>query len=217
MRIVFLGPPGAGKGTQAVEIVEKLGIPHVATGDMLRASIKQETPLGLEAKKYMDQGLLVPDEVTIRITGERISQPDCANGFLLDGFPRTLAQAEALDKLLSDLGIKLDAVINLQVPEAVLIPRLTGRRVCRNCGASFHMVFNPPTAEGVCDRCEGELYQRSDDNEETAVNRLSVYNTQTAPLIAYYQEQGVLKNIDGEQEIYQVLVSIGKALGKNWA
>ena len=217
MRIVFLGPPGAGKGTQAVEIVEKLGIPHVATGDMLRASIKQETPLGLEAKKYMDQGLLVPDEVTIRITGERISQPDCANGFLLDGFPRTLAQAEALDKLLSDLGIKLDAVINLQVPEAVLIPRLTGRRVCRNCGASFHMVFNPPTAEGVCDRCEGELYQRSDDNEETAVNRLSVYNTQTAPLIAYYQEQGVLKTIDGEQEIYQVLVSIGKALGKNWA
>ncbi len=217
MRIVFLGPPGAGKGTQAVEIVEKLGIPHVATGDMLRASIKQETPLGLEAKKYMDQGLLVPDEVTIRITGERISQPDCANGFLLDGFPRTLAQAEALDKLLSDLGIKLDAVINLQVPEGVLIPRLTGRRVCRNCGASFHMVFNPPTAEGVCDRCEGELYQRSDDNEETAVNRLSVYNTQTAPLIAYYQEQGVLKNIDGEQEIHQVLVSIGKALGKNWA
>lgn len=217
MRIVFLGPPGAGKGTQAVEIVEKLGIPHVATGDMLRASIKQETPLGLEAKKYMDQGLLVPDEVTIRITGERISQPDCANGFLLDGFPRTLAQAEALDKLLSDLGIKLDAVINLQVPEGVLIPRLTGRRVCRNCGASFHMVFNPPTTDGVCDRCEGELYQRSDDNEETAVNRLSVYNTQTAPLIAYYQEQGVLKNIDGEQEIHQVLVSIGKALGKNWA
>lgn len=217
MRIVFLGPPGAGKGTQAVEIVEKLGIPHVATGDMLRASIKQETPLGMEAKKYMDQGLLVPDEVTIRITGERISQPDCANGFLLDGFPRTLAQAEALDKLLADMGIKLDAVINLQVPEAVLIPRLTGRRVCRNCGASFHMVFNPPKAENVCDRCEGELYQRSDDNEETAVNRLSVYNTQTAPLIAYYEEQGVLKNIDGEQDIHQVLVSIGKALGKNWA
>ncbi|MCI8335607.1 MAG: adenylate kinase [Peptococcaceae bacterium] len=217
MRIVFLGPPGAGKGTQAVEIVEKLGIPHVATGDMLRASIKNETPLGMEAKKYMDQGLLVPDEVTIRITGERISQPDCANGFLLDGFPRTLAQAEALDKLLADMGIQLDAVINLQVPEAVLIPRLTGRRVCRNCGASFHMVFNPPASDGVCDRCEGELYQRSDDNEETAVNRLSVYNTQTAPLIAYYQEQGVLKNIDGEQEIHQVLVSIGKALGKNWA
>lgn len=217
MRIVFLGPPGAGKGTQAVEIVEKLGVPHVATGDMLRASIKQETPLGMEAKKYMDQGLLVPDEVTIRITGERISQPDCANGFLLDGFPRTLAQAEALDKLLADLGIKLDAVINLQVPQEVLIPRLTGRRVCRNCGASFHMVFNPPKAENVCDRCEGELYQRSDDNEETAVNRLSVYNTQTAPLIAYYEEQGVLKNIDGEQDIHQVLVSIGKALGKNWA
>lgn len=217
MRIVFLGPPGAGKGTQAVEIVEKLGVPHVATGDMLRASIKNETPLGMEAKKYMDQGLLVPDEVTIHITGERISQPDCANGFLLDGFPRTLAQAEALDKLLADMGIKLDAVINLQVPQDVLIPRLTGRRVCRSCGASFHMVFNPPTTDGVCDRCEGELYQRSDDNEDTAVNRLSVYNTQTAPLIAYYEEQGVLKNIDGEQEIHQVLVSIGKALGKNWA
>lgn len=217
MRIVFLGPPGAGKGTQAVEIVEKLGVPHVATGDMLRASIKNETPLGMEAKKYMDQGLLVPDEVTIRITGERISEPDCKNGFLLDGFPRTLAQAEALDKLLSGLDLKLDAVINLQVPQDKLIARLTGRRVCRNCGASFHMVFNPPKDESVCDRCEGELYQRSDDNEETAVNRLSVYNTQTAPLIAYYQEQGILKNIDGEQDIHQVLVSIGKALGKNWA
>lgn len=217
MRIVFLGPPGAGKGTQAVEIIEKLGVPHVATGDMLRASIKNGTPLGMEAKKYMDQGLLVPDEVTIRITGERISQPDCANGFLLDGFPRTLAQAEALDQLLADLGIGLDAVINIQVPQEKLIERLTGRRVCRSCGASFHMVFNPPAEEGVCDRCQGELYQRSDDNEETAVNRLTVYNTQTAPLIAYYQEQGILKNIDGAQDIHQVLVSIGNALGKNWA
>ena len=217
MRIVFLGPPGAGKGTQAVEIIEKLGIPHVATGDMLRAAIKNETPLGMEAKKYMDQGLLVPDEVTIRITGERISQPDCKNGFLLDGFPRTLAQAEALDQLLAGFDLKLDAVINIQVPEEKLIARLTGRRVCRNCGASFHMVFNPPKDETVCDRCQGELYQRSDDNEETAVNRLTVYNTQTAPLIAYYQEQGILKNIDGAQEIHQVLVSIGNALGKNWA
>ncbi len=171
----------------------------------------------MEAKKYKDQGLLVPDEVTIRITGELLSQPDCENGFLLDGFPRTLAQAEALDQLLSDLGIHLDAVINIQVPQEKLIERLTGRRVCKSCGASFHMVFNPPTEEGVCDRCQGALYQRSDDNEETAVNRLSVYNTQTAPLIAYYQEQGILKNIDGEQDIHQVLVSIGKALGKNWA
>ena len=217
MRSVFLGPPGAGKGTQAVEIIERLGVPHIATGDMLRASIKNETPLGMEAKKYMDQGLLVPDEVTIRITGERLSQPDCKNGFLLDGFPRTLAQAEALDQLLADLGIQLDAVINIQVPQEKLIERLTGRRVCRDCGASFHMVFNPPSEEGVCDRWQGTLYQRSDDNEETAVNRLSVYNTQTAPLIAYYQEQGILKNIDGQQDIHQVLVSIGKALGKNWA
>lgn len=213
MKIILMGGPGAGKGTQAVGLVEKYNIPHISTGDMFRAAIKDGTELGLKAKSYMDAGGLVPDEVTIGIVAERLAQPDCAKGFLLDGFPRTLAQGNALSDILDRLGMKLDGVIDIEVDEKVLIPRLTGRRVCRKCGASYHMVFNPPQKEGVCGQCGGELYQRSDDTVETAQNRLDVYNKQTEPLIAFYTEKGLLKRIDGDQAIDKVLQDITKALG----
>ncbi|MDP4127094.1 MAG: adenylate kinase [Bacillota bacterium] len=213
MKIILMGGPGAGKGTQAVGLVEKYNIPHISTGDMFRAAIKDGTALGLKAKSYMDAGGLVPDEVTIGIVAERLAQPDCAKGFLLDGFPRTLAQGSALGDILDRLGMKLDGVLNIEVDEKVLIPRLTGRRVCRKCGASYHMVFNPPKQEGVCGQCGGELYQRSDDTVETAQNRLNVYNQQTEPLIAFYTEKGLLKRINGDQAIDKVLQDITKALG----
>ncbi|WP_407313847.1 adenylate kinase [Desulfosporosinus sp. SB140] len=213
MKIILMGGPGAGKGTQAGPLVEKFHFPHISTGDMFRAAIKDGTALGLKAKSYMDAGGLVPDEVTIGIVAERLAQPDCAEGFLLDGFPRTLAQGNALSEILDRLGMKLDGVINIEVAEEVLIPRLTGRRVCRKCGASYHMVFNPPQQEGVCGQCGGELYQRSDDTVETAQNRLNVYNSQTEPLINFYQEKGLLKRINGDQAIDQVLADILKALG----
>lgn len=208
-----MGGPGAGKGTQASPLVERFGFPHISTGDMFRAAIKNGTELGLKAKSFMDAGGLVPDEVTIGIVAERLAQPDCADGFLLDGFPRTLAQGNALGQILDRLGMKLDGVINIEVAEDVLIPRLTGRRVCRKCGASYHMIFNAPQQEGVCGQCGGELYQRSDDTVETAKNRLNVYNTQTEPLIAFYEGQGLLKRINGDQPIDQVLSDILKALG----
>lgn len=213
MKIILMGGPGAGKGTQAVGLVEKYNIPHISTGDMFRAAIKDGTELGLKAKSFMDAGGLVPDEVTIGIVAERLAQPDCAKGFLLDGFPRTLAQGNALGDILDRLGMKLDGVINIEVDEKILIPRLTGRRVCRKCGASYHMVFNPPQQEGVCGQCGGELYQRSDDTVETAQNRLDVYNKQTEPLIAFYTEKGLLKRINGDQAIDKVLQDITKALG----
>jgi len=212
VKIILMGNPGAGKGTQASLLVERFHIPHISTGDMFRAAIKNGTELGLKAKSFMDAGSLVPDEVTIGIVAERLALPDCADGFLLDGFPRTLAQGNALDQILDRLGMKLDGVINLEVAEEVLIPRLTGRRVCRKCGASYHMIFNPPKQEGVCGQCGGELYQRSDDTIETAKNRLNVYNQQTEPLISFYQEQGLLKRINGDQPIDQVLSDILKAL-----
>lgn len=212
MKIILMGNPGAGKGTQASLLVERFHIPHISTGDMFRAAIKNGTELGLKAKSFMDAGSLVPDEVTIGIVAERLALPDRADGFLLDGFPRTLAQGNALDQILDRLGMKLDGVINLEVAEEVLIPRLTGRRVCRKCGASYHMIFNPPKQEGVCGQCGGELYQRSDDTIETAKNRLNVYNQQTEPLISFYQEQGLLKRINGDQPIDQVLSDILKAL-----
>ena len=212
MKIILMGGPGAGKGTQANPLVERFHFPHISTGDMFRAAIKEGTALGLKAKSYMDAGGLVPDEVTIGIVEERLAQPDCADGFLLDGFPRTLAQGSALANILDRLGMKLDGVINIEVDEEVLIPRLTGRRVCRKCGSSFHMIFNPPKQEGVCDQCGGELYQRSDDTVETAKNRLNVYNSQTEPLIAFYQEKGLLKRINGDQPIDQVFQDILKAL-----
>ena len=212
MRAILMGPPGAGKGTQAAVLIEKFQIPHISTGDMFRAAIKAGTHLGLKAKEYMDAGSLVPDEVTIGIVAERLAEADCANGFLLDGFPRTVAQADALDKILVDLRMKLDGVLNIEVDEAKLLERLTGRRICRQCGATYHMVFNPPTTLNVCDKCGGELYQRSDDTLETAQNRLDVYNRQTQPLIEYYRGQGLLKEINGDQEISKVLDDILAAL-----
>lgn len=207
-----MGPPGAGKGTQAAGLIEKFQIPHISTGDMFRAAIKTGTSLGVKAKEFMDAGSLVPDEVTIGIVAERLAEADCANGFLLDGFPRTIAQADALDKILVDLQMNLDGVLNIEVVEAKLLERLTGRRICRQCGATYHMVFNPSSADGVCDKCGGELYQRSDDTLETAKNRLDVYNLQTQPLIQYYRGQGILKEINGDQDISKVLEDILAAL-----
>ncbi|MGB8002474.1 MAG: adenylate kinase [Anaerobacillus sp.] len=213
MNIVLMGLPGAGKGTQAEKIVDKYGIPHISTGDMFRAAIKEGTELGLKAKSFMDNGDLVPDEVTIGIVGERLSKEDCEKGFLLDGFPRTVAQAEALENILADLGKKMHYVININVDKDILMERLTGRRICKECGATYHLVFNPPTEEGVCNRCGGELYQRADDNEETVQNRLDVNIKQTQPLLAYYEEKGYLKNIDGQQDIHRVFDDIDELLG----
>jgi adenylate kinase len=213
VNIVLMGLPGAGKGTQAEKIVEKYGIPHISTGDMFRAAIKDGTELGLKAKSFMDNGDLVPDEVTIGIVRERLSKEDCGKGFLLDGFPRTVAQAEALENILSDLGKKMNYVINIDVDKDILMGRLTGRRICKECGATYHLVFNPPKEEGVCDRCGGELYQRADDNEETVQNRLDVNIKQTQPLLAYYEDKGYLKNIDGQQDIDKVFADIDVLLG----
>lgn len=217
MKIVLLGPPGAGKGTQAEVLVKKLLLPHISTGDMFRAAIKSNTPLGKEAKSYMDQGALVPDQITIGIIAERIEQDDCREGFLLDGFPRTVAQAEALDVLLQKKDTAIDAVLNIGVPTEQLIARLTGRRICKACGNIYHLLYNPPKTEGVCDACGGELYQRSDDQEETVRNRLSVYEAQTAPLIAYYEAQGILHTINGDQPIPEVMRDLGKAIGQEWS
>lgn len=212
MRAILMGPPGAGKGTQAAVLVERFNIPHISTGDMFRAAMKAGTALGLKAKEYMDAGALVPDEVTIGIVKERLEKPDCAQGFLLDGFPRTAAQADVLEGLLAELKISLDGVLNIQVDDELLLHRLTGRRICRQCGATYHVLFNPSTNRNVCDKCGGELYQRSDDTLETAKSRLAVYYEQTQPLIEYYQKRGLLKNIRGDQDIDLVLQDILKAL-----
>ncbi|MDN5346968.1 MAG: adenylate kinase [Clostridia bacterium] len=216
MKLVLLGPPGAGKGTQAQEISRRLNIPHISTGDMFRAAVAAGTPLGLQAKAFMDAGKLVPDEVTIGIVRERLQAEDCAPGFLLDGFPRTLPQAQALDGILAERGIELDAVLDLEVPREELLKRLTGRRVCKSCGATFHLLFNPPRDRDRCDHCGGKLIQRDDDREETVSRRLDVYEEQTAPLVEYYRRQGKLKTINGNQDIPRVLEAIGEALGENW-
>ena len=215
MKIVFMGPPGAGKGTQAEKIIEKYQIPHISTGDMFRKAIKDQTELGMEAKRYMDQGALVPDHVTIGIVKDRLSESDCKSGFLLDGFPRTVDQAKALDEILTSLDSKIDYVINIDVDLDILKERLTGRRICRSCGATYHMVFNPPAVAGVCDKCGGELYQRKDDNEETVGNRLDVYVSQTKPLLDYYSLAGNLVNINGQQSIDLVFEEIQNVLGGN--
>lgn len=204
MNIILMGLPGAGKGTQASEIVKKYPIPHISTGDMFRKAIKEETDLGKEAKSYMDRGELVPDEVTIGIVRERLAEEDAKKGFLLDGFPRTVEQADALNEILSDLDRKVDAVMNIEVAEEELMNRLTGRRICEVCGTTYHLVFNPPKVEGVCDLDGGKLYQREDDNPETVANRLSVNVKQTKPLLDFYENQGVLKNIDGSRQIDNV-------------
>ncbi|WP_044895212.1 adenylate kinase [Bacillus alveayuensis] len=213
MNLVLMGLPGAGKGTQAEKIVEKYGIPHISTGDMFRAAIKEGTALGLEAKSYMDRGDLVPDEVTIGIVRERLSKDDCQKGFLLDGFPRTVAQAEALENILAELNRSIDYVINIDVDRSILMERLTGRRICKDCGATYHLVFNPPAQPGVCDKCGGELYQRADDNEETVANRLEVNLKQAKPLLDFYEEKGYLRNINGQQEIDKVFEDISELLG----
>ncbi|MEK4948935.1 adenylate kinase [Bacillus sp. FSL W8-1127] len=214
MNLVLMGLPGAGKGTQAEKIVEKYEIPHISTGDMFRAAMKEGTELGLKAKSYMDKGELVPDEVTIGIVRERLSKDDCKKGFLLDGFPRTVAQAEALESIMSDLGKKIDYVINIDVDKDLLLERLTGRRICKSCGSTYHLVFNPPKVAGKCDRCGGELYQRADDNAETVQNRLDVNLKQAKPLLDFYGEKGYLKNIDGTQKINKVFEDIDQLLGK---
>ncbi len=214
MKLLIMGPPGAGKGTQAEVLVKELNLTHISTGDMFRAAIKEGTEMGKKAKEYMDQGALVPDEVVVGMVKERLSKPDCADSFLLDGFPRTLDQAKALDATLTEMGIKLDGVVNIAVPREKLMDRLTGRRVCKGCGASYHVIFNKPQAEGKCNSCGGELYQRSDDNETAVGNRLDVYEAQTQPLIDYYSGQGLLFNINGDQEIKNVLADILAALKK---
>lgn len=208
-----MGLPGAGKGTQAEKIVEKYGVPHISTGDMFRAAIKEGTELGLKAKSFMDQGALVPDEVTIGIVRERLSKDDCNQGFLLDGFPRTVPQAEALEGILADLGKKIDYVLNIDVDQNVLMERLTGRRICKDCGSTYHLVFNPPAKEGVCNRCGGELYQRADDNAETVNNRLQVNIEQSKPLLDFYEAKGYLKNINGQQDIDKVFEDVDHLLG----
>lgn len=214
MQIILMGPPGAGKGTQAEKLTGELSIPHISTGDMFRKAIKEGTELGKKAKSYMDQGKLVPDEVTIGIVKERLAEADCNNGFLLDGFPRTVPQADALNEILFELNKSLNAVINIKVARDELVERLTGRRVCKACGATYHVIFNPAKEEGICDRCGGELYQRNDDKIETVGNRLDVYEEQTAPLIKYYQEKGLLKEIDGSKAMNKVLADILAALGR---
>ncbi|MGZ9454280.1 adenylate kinase [Staphylococcus epidermidis] len=204
MNIILMGLPGAGKGTQASEIVKKFPIPHISTGDMFRKAIKDETDLGKEAKSYMDRGELVPDEVTVGIVKERISEDDAKRGFLLDGFPRTIDQAESLNQIMSELDREIDAVINIEVPEEELMNRLTGRRICEKCGTTYHLVFNPPKVDGICDIDGGKLYQREDDNPETVSNRLSVNVKQSKPILEYYNNKGVLKNIDGSKDIDEV-------------
>ncbi len=213
MKLLIMGRPGAGKGTQAVNIKEYYNIPHISTGDMFRAAIKNQTKLGLLAKSYMDQGALVPDEVTIGIVKERLLEDDCKNGFLLDGFPRTIAQAEALDEFLNANNVELDAVLDVNVPAEILVRRMVGRRVCKGCGATFHVEFNAPKVEGICDTCGTPLIQRADDTEATAVNRLQVYDNQTAPLLAFYEKKNLLKTVNGDQPLSKVFEDIKAVLG----
>jgi adenylate kinase len=214
VKIILMGPPGAGKGTQAEKLVDLYQIPHISTGDMFRKAQKDGTELGLKAKSYMDQGQLVPDEVTVGIVKERLAEADCKEGFLLDGFPRTVQQADALDTILAELDMALDCVVNIEVDKAFLVDRLTGRRVCRTCGATYHIANKAPKVEGVCDKCGGELYQRGDDTIETVSNRLDVYAAQTAPLIDYYKSKGIMSSIDGSKSMEDVLADIRTALEK---
>lgn len=214
MRLLLMGPPGAGKGTQAEALVGKYSISHISTGDIFRANLREGTPLGLRAKEYMDKGQLVPDDLVVSIVVDRLESLEGDSGFLLDGFPRTLPQAEALDLRLQDLGWALDAVVNIEVPPQAIIERLTGRRVCRQCSSTYHLKHNPSQVRGICDTCGGELYQREDDSLETVQERLEVYNRQTQPLIEYYRGRGLLLSVDGTQEIPAVLKAITAALEK---
>jgi adenylate kinase len=213
MRIILLGPPGAGKGTQAKLLVERLGVPQISTGDMLRAAVKAGTPLGREAKAYMDRGALVPDGVIIGLVRERLQSTDCIRGYILDGFPRTVAQAEALEKALLDLRLSLDHVLFLEVPPEDLVVRIAGRRTCRACGAMFHVRFSPAKRDGVCDACGGETYQRDDDREDTVRHRLEVYAQQTEPLVRFFEGRGLLRRIAGTGEIPEIFARMVESLG----
>jgi len=213
MKIIMLGAPGAGKGTQAKMIADKYNVPHISTGDIFRANIKNGTELGKEAKTYMDKGLLVPDELTVKILLDRVAQDDCKNGYVLDGFPRTIPQAEVLDKALTELGDKIDFAIDVDVPDANIIKRMSGRRACLACGATYHIEHVPPKAEGICDRCGEALVLRDDDKEETVKNRLNVYHEQTQPLIEYYTAKNILKTVDGTVDMQVVFDSIVAILG----
>lgn len=213
MKIIMLGAPGAGKGTQAKKIAERYGIPHISTGDIFRANIKGGTELGMKAKSYMDQGQLVPDDVTIGMLLDRISEADCAGGYVLDGFPRTIPQAESLTKALESRGEKMDYAVNVDVPDAAIVERMSGRRACLSCGATYHVVYNAPAKENVCDACGEALVLRDDDKPETVQKRLSVYHDQTQPLIEYYQKAGILVTVDGTQDLNQVFQAITAVLG----
>ena len=214
MRLILLGPPGVGKGTQASRIIEKYDIPHISSGDMFRTNIKEGTELGVSAKEYMDKGLLVPDELVISMVMDRLSQDDCKDGFLLDGFPRTIDQGKELDKGLEKLGVKLDKVINIQADKDILIERITGRRVCEKCGATYHIKYNPPKVEGVCDIDGGKLYQREDDTVETVTTRIEVYYEQTEPLIGYYRDKDLILDVDGTREIQEIFETIVNSLSE---
>lgn len=212
MRLILLGPPGAGKGTQAKRLTERFSIPQISTGDILRAAVKEGTPLGKTAQEYMQSGKLVPDSVVIGIIEERLGERDCEGGFMLDGFPRTVPQADALKEVLAKKGIAVDHVVSIDVPNEELVIRLTGRRTCKSCGFGFHVAFDPPKAPGVCDRCGGELFQRDDDKEETIRARLKVYGDQTAPLIAYYRDAKILRPIDGTGNMEEIFGRILEAV-----
>lgn len=211
-RVVLLGPPGAGKGTQAKVLQEKLDACQISTGDILRQAVAEQTPLGKQAAQYIDRGALVPDDVIVKLVGERLKEKDCERGFILDGFPRTIPQAESLDGILKQMGLSLNRVLSVQVPRSVIIERLAGRRNCKNCGAMSHVVFSPPKKTGVCDYCGGDLYQRHDDEEETVGNRLKVYEEQTAPLVNYYRQRSVLREIDGVGSIDEISARVARAL-----
>ncbi len=214
MKIIMLGAPGAGKGTQAKQIAEKYTIPHISTGDIFRANIKAETELGKKAKKYMDEGLLVPDELVMDLVVDRLQQADCEKGYVLDGFPRTIVQAEGLDKELAKLGQKMDYAIDVEVPDENIVNRMSGRRACVGCGATYHIQYAAPAKEGICDKCGGELILRQDDAPETVKKRLGVYHDQTQPLITYYDQEGILVKVDGTKDIEDVFADIVKVLGE---
>lgn len=213
MKIILIGPPGAGKGTQAKRLIERLSIPQISTGDMFRAAVAQGTPMGRRAKEYMDKGELISDDVVIGVVKERLGSPDCNNGFILDGFPRTLDQAKALDKILEDMESHLDYVVVIEVADDILVERLTGRRTCRQCGYMHHIKFDAPKKDGICDKCGGELYQRDDDKEQTIRERLKTYHSQTAPLVAYYSDQDIVRKIDGKGSMAEVEGAIATAVG----
>jgi adenylate kinase len=213
VRIVLLGPPGAGKGTQAKLLGEKFAACQISTGDILRKAVAEKTPIGREAAQYIDRGALVPDDVIVKLVADRLKHEDCKTGFILDGFPRTIAQAESLDAILKEMRLSLNCVLSVRVPRAVIIERLAGRRSCRSCGALSHTVFNPPRKAGVCDHCGGELYQRHDDEEDTVANRLKVYEKQTAPLVDYYRDRNLLREVDGVGAIDEIRARVVSALG----